>query len=279
VLGAVVGGAFEEFLSGGGDALGKVEAITRSVARGHLKIYSTDQRLERGLRLAALDGALDAPAGDDLLAVHVNSRSANKVDYYVTRSVDYGIELGGDHEAIATTEVALRNDAPTSGVPGYVIDPGKGIEGHEPGDAVSIVTASCPGPCELLEAQRNGKDRALRVGEELDRPWYQDVITTPGGDTSTLRIVTARDGTWTGNGSGGTYRLTILPQTTIVPTQVTVTIAPPPGTEVVWTSEPTRIVDGRAVWRDEPEGRVQLVVRFRAPLPLRWWRNVERLVG
>jgi hypothetical protein len=35
--------------------------------------------------------------------------------------------------------------------------------------------------------------------------------------------------------------------------------------------------DGLAVWRGMPEGRVELVVRFRAPAPLRWWRNFESL--
>ena len=75
-------------------------------------------------------------------------------------------------------------------MPGYLIGPGNNFEGVEPGDNVSIITASCPGPCELVEAQRNGRDQAMRVGEELGRHHYQDIITTPGGERSTLRIVT-----------------------------------------------------------------------------------------
>ncbi|MGZ8597048.1 MAG: DUF4012 domain-containing protein [Actinomycetota bacterium] len=279
VLGAVVGGAFDRFLTGRGEPLAKVRAITRAVAGGHLKLYTTDPTVERGLRLANLDGGLRAPDGDDLLAVHINSRSASKVDYYVDRTVTYDVTLGGEGEAIATTEITLRNDAPTEGVPGFVIDPGEGIEGHQPGDNVSIVTSSCPSACELVEARLGGRDVALRVGEELGRPWYQAFYTTPGGESSTLEVVTRRSAVWAGNSSGGTYRLTILPQTTIEPTEIVVDIRPPAGTEIVWTSEPMTERDGGTVWRGEPEGRVELVVRFRAPLPLRWWRNVERAVS
>jgi hypothetical protein len=47
----------------------------------------------------------------------------------------------------------------------------------------------------------------------------------------------------------------------------------------VSTSEPMQVRDGRAIWRGEPEGRVEIVVRFRAPLPVRWWRNVIRPFG
>jgi hypothetical protein len=279
VLGAVVGGAFDRFLAARGRSLEQVRAITRAVAGGHLKVYVTDPVVERGLRLARLDGGLHAPEGDDLLAVHVNSRSGSKVDYYVDRDVSYDVTLGGDGEAFATTEITLRNDAPTGGIPGSVIEPGHGFEGYEAGDAVSIVTASCPGPCELIEARREGRDVKLRVGEELGRPWYQDFSTTPGGETSTLEIVTHRRDVWTGNSSGGTYRLTILPQTTIDPTDVAVTVRPPAGTEIVWTSEQMDVRDGRAVWSGQQEGRVEFVVRFRAPLLLRWWRNLERVLS
>jgi hypothetical protein len=37
-----------------------------------------------------------------------------------------------------------------------------------------------------------------------------------------------------------------------------------------------RIEGDRAVWEGVPEGRMELVIRFRAPLPLRWWRNLVR---
>lgn len=277
VLGRVVGFAFARFLAARGEGPAKVEAIADAVTSGHLKMYSTDPSFERGLTSAGLGGALWAPEGNDLLAVHVNSRSASKIDYYATRSIRYEVELGGDGEAFATTEIEIRNDSPTSGVPAYVIGPGPGIEGHVPGDNVSIVTASCPGPCELIEAQRNGQVQAMRVGEELGRPRYQDFFTTPGGETSTLRIVTHRGPVWTGNSSGGAYRLTVLPQTTIVPTEIEVIVRPPAGTKVVWTSEAVQMRDGAAFWQASPTGRVELVVRFRAPAPLRWWRNVTRL--
>jgi hypothetical protein len=208
----------------------------------------------------------------------VNSRSANKIDYYASRSIKYDVELGGEGEAFATTEIEIRNDAPTSGVPRYVIGPGLGIKGHVPGDNVSLITSSCPGPCELIAAQRNGREQPMRVGEELGRTRYQDFITTPGGSSSTLRIVTHRDDVWSGNSSGGVYRLTILPQTTIVPTEIEVTVRPPAGTNVVWSSDAMQLRDGAMVWRASPTGRVELVVRFRPPAPLRWWRNVARLV-
>jgi hypothetical protein len=280
LLGDVVGLAFDRFLAAQGSGVGKIRAITHAVADGHIKLYVRDPLVQRGLRRARLDGALTAPPGNDLLAVHVNSRSASKVDFYATRTVRYEATLGGDGEAFVATEIQIRNDSPVSGLPTYVIGPGKGIVGHVPGDNVSIVTASCPGRCELIEARRNGRDQAMRVGEELGRQRYQDFFTTAGGGaTSTLEIVTHRDDVWTGNSSGGVYRLTVLPQTTIEPTRYDVVVRPPAGTEVIWTSEPMQIRDGAAVWRGFPEGRLELVVRFRAPLPLRWWRNIERLAG
>ncbi len=274
VLGAVVGQAFDRFLEQPGRSTAKLKAIAKAVGDGHLRLYSTDPTLQRALRMGGLDGALRVPPGSDLLAVHVNSRSGSKVDFYATRTVDYEVRLGGDGEAFATTDITLRNDAPTSGVPGYVIEPN--VPGHETGDNVSLISTSCPGPCELVEATRNGRDVRVLAGEELGSGWYQDFPTTPGGETTTVTIVTHRTDVWRGNSSGGTYRLVVLPQTTVKPTETTIEVVAPEGTRITWTSEPMSIEGGRAVWTGEAEGRTVIVVRFRAPAPLRWWRNFVR---
>jgi hypothetical protein len=274
VLGAVVGEAFDRFLAQPGSPTEKLRAIVRSVAAGHLRLYTIDDTTQDALRTAGLDSGLRAGDGTDLLAVHVNSRSGSKVDFYATRTIGYDVRLGGEGEVFATTAITIRNDAPTSGVPGYVIDPN--VRGYEPGDNVSLVSMSCPQPCGLVTASRDGTDIALARGEELGFVWYQDFFTTPGGSSTTLEIVTHRRGVWQGNSSGGTYRLVLLPQTTVKPTETRVEISAPGGTGIVWASQRMSIEGGTAVWSGVPEGRTELVVRFRAPLPLRWWRNVTR---
>lgn len=273
LLGMVAGDAFERFLGMDEHGIGRLRAVAQAVADGHLKIYTTDPTMQDGLATAQVDGALSAPDGD-MVAVVVNSRSGSKVDYYARRSVDYDVALGGALEAIGTTTVAIHNEAPDHGVPGYVIDPL--AEGGEPGDNIALVTVSCPDPCDLIEAQRNGEDRGMRVGSELGFPWYQDFFTIPSGETGTLRLVTRREGVWRGDSSGGSYRLTLLTQTTVKPTEVSVTIHAPEGTRITWTSEEMSVDGATAVWRGTPGPRLDLQVRFSAPLPLRWWRNATR---
>jgi hypothetical protein len=263
---------FDRFLGMDQHGIGRIRALGSAVAGGHLKVYTTDPSMQKGLALAHADGAFAAPQGD-MVSVVVNSRSGSKVDYYAHRTVDYDVVLGGDGEAFGTTSVAIRNDAPDHGLPGFVIDP---LADGEPGDNIALITVSCPDPCDLIEAQRNGKDQGMRVGSELGFPWYQDFFTIPSGQTGTLRLVTKRGGVWEGNSSGGSYRLTMLTQTTVQPTDVSVTIHAPEGTRITWTSEDMQVDGGTAVWRGTPGPRLELEVRFSAPLPLRWWRDVSR---
>ena len=200
LLGAVAGQIFDRFLGMDHHGVGRIRALGDALAGGHLKVYTTDRSMEEGLATARVDGAFAAPAGD-MVAVVVNSRSGSKIDFYAHRSIDYEVQLGGDTEAIGTTTVAIRNDAPDHGLPGFVIDPL--VAGGEPGDNIALVTVSCPDPCELVSAERNGEERGMRVGSELGFPWYQDFFTTPSGETGTLRLVTRRTGVWQGNSSGG----------------------------------------------------------------------------
>ena len=271
ILGDVAKGVFERFL-GMNDDTDRLRAVARSVAGGHLKIYTErDPALEQGLVLAHADGGLRAPEGSDVSAVIVNNGSGSKVDFYASRHVSYDVQLIDHGGAIATTEVQIRNDSPTSGLPDYVIDPV--AEFARRGDNVLLVRIVCPALCDLLTATRNGADPALAQGEELGLSWYQDFFTTPSGSTGTLRIQTQLGDVWQGNSSAGSYRLTFLNQTTVKPTTVSITVRAPDGQRIVSASNVMEISDGTATWEGTPGARTEFEVRFAAPVPMRWWRT------
>jgi hypothetical protein len=229
------------------------------------------------LHRTAAGGALASPPGGDLLAVYVNNGSESKVDFYVGRTVSYGVRLGGDLEAFGTTAVTLENDAPTEGKPTIVIGP-NGDQAKAPGDEVHVLSTWCPARCPLVSAKRDGEEIRVQLGLEAGHRFYYDFDRLPAGSSSTFITTTKRDGVWDGDLSSGTYRLTILPQTTIQPTTFRVRIQAPEGTEIVWTNEPMAVTGGVAVWSGAPEAPVTLEVRFQAPFPLRWIRNVTELL-
>jgi len=276
LLGAVAQDVFERFLGMDGHGIARLKALGGAVADGHLKIFSRDGAFQAGLEAAGVTGGMAAPTGD-LLSVTVDNGSGGKLDYYATRRLSYDVQLGGDGEAIATTDVEIVNAAPSQGEPRYVIGPF--VHGAEAGELRPFTWLWCHQPCEVQQVERDGEASSLDDGSELGVPWYREYRSIPPGQTGHLHVVTRTSGVWDGDASSGSYRLTFLGQTTIRPTEVTITIRAPEGTDVVWTSEPMRVQGGVATWTGSPAGVLQLEVRFRAPLPLRWWRNASRLLS
>jgi hypothetical protein len=198
------------------------------------------------------------------------------VDFYASRQVLYDVRLGENGQSTATTDVQIRNDAPKAGQPRYVIGP-RAAATH-PGDQVSIVTVWCAPGCTLAGASVAGSPTGMRVGSELGLPWYQDLPTIPSGATYDLQVRTTTRGVWRGNSSGGTYRLRFLGQTTIQPSTARITVHAPAGTRITWTNLPMQINGGTATWEGTPGPDVQIDLAFRAPLPLRLWRDVARVI-
>jgi hypothetical protein len=277
VLGTVAIDVFERFLALDGKGIARIRALALGVGRGHLKVYSADEGFQRALALASADGSHVASGSGDLLGVHQDDATGSKVGFYASRKVEHAVTLGGRGEAIATTTLTIGNDAPERGQPRYVVGPF--VDDLEAGDNRALTKISCREPCTLVGAEADGEPIGLVAGSEQGVTWFRDFGTVPAGATRELTATTRTEGVWEGNGSGGVYRLTVLGQTTIRPTELTVTIVPPDGTEVVWTSEDMTIADGVATWEGEAPNRLELEVRFRAPLPLRWWRNVLRPFG
>ena len=273
VLGAAATEALTRFLAMDGHGLARLKALGTSVADGHLRVYSTVPDVERALGTLGVDGALAPPPGD-LLSVSVNNGSGSKVDYYADRSIEYDVQLGGDGEAISTATVTIANHAPTRGQPRYVIGPF--LDGAAAGDQIPITSVSCHQPCELLTATRDGADVSLSRGSENGIPWLADYRTIPAGTDGVLSLTWRATDVWQGNSSGGRYDLTFFGQSTVRPTDLRVTIHAPAGTNIVWTSEAMAVDGGTATWEGDPTSRTMLSVRFRAPMPLRYLRDVTR---
>ena len=275
VLGDAATGVLARFLAMDDHGLARLKALATSVAGGHLRVFSTEPDVQAALATLGVDGALSTTPGD-LFAVTVNNGSASKVDYYADRSIAYEVQLGGEGEAIATATVSIANEAPTHGQPRYVIGPF--IEGAEAGDQVPLTTVWCHQPCEVLTAMRDGEDVAVATGSENGVPWLRDYRTIGAHDQGALSLTWRADDVWEGNSSGGVYVLTFVGQPTIRPTDVRIAIHAPAGTNIIWTSEPMAIDGGTATWEGSPSGRLSLEIRFRAPLALRFLRNVTRPV-
>jgi hypothetical protein len=277
VLGAVATGVLDRFLQLDGKGIPRMRALGNAIGGGHLLVYSTDPGFQEGLQAAGAAGGFLAPPGSDVAAVTVNNASGSKVDYYAVRHVTLDVRLGADHDAAAVLTARIHNGAPDSGEPRYVIGPF--VKDASAGDQIPLITEWCHDPCALLGARRDGHDVTVAPGTENGVAWYRDYRTIPAGKTGSFAISTHTTGVWEGNSSGGIYRLTFYGQPTIQPTTLDVSIKAPDGTSIAWTSTPMAIDGATATWSGEPGAELTLEVRFRAPLPLRFVRDLGRPVS
>ena len=155
-----------------------------------------------------------------------NSASGTKLDFYQKRTVSYDVQLGGGGTASAALTVDLENDSPTSGFPPYVIGPYKHYS-TQPGENVAVVDLYCD--VRLRARKRHAwrrAGRADRVTGPAGYPYFEDYVRTPSGETATITANLVLTQAWDGDDRGGTYRLSFVGQTTIIPTRLHVSITP-----------------------------------------------------
>jgi Protein of unknown function (DUF4012) len=273
VLGEVAQSVVERFFAEAHPSVGGLRSLVAAMAEGHIQVYSADPELERGLRSTGAGGSLPSPSGD-FLSVVQNNGGGQKIDFYAQRTIDDRVVLEPDGSASSALHVALDNQAPDGGLPAYVIGPIPGVS--RVGENAAIFSAYCRADCSLASARLDGRPAGLRGGTEAGYRYYQGEIRVPSGATGTLDASLRTSSAWTGNSSGGTYRLTFLNQTTIRPTHLRIDIRIPPGMEIRSTSG-NLVRRGDSVVYDGAPGRtLALEVTFSPPLASRLWRDATR---
>ena len=285
ILGDVAKVAFGRFIAQPSADLEDLRTFLETAADRHIQVYSEDPVVQEGLLETPVAGAL-VPAGadDDFMSVVVNSAAGSKVDYYEQRTIRHSVSLHADGSASETTELVLRNHAPTSGQPPYVIGPfhpkhvGPILRTLEAGESVALVNVYCGTDCVPGDTRMDGAPVQAGTRTDLGVRYVQRYFAITSGQERTLQVSWTTPRAWEGNSSGGVYRMTFANQVTVRPAYVRIRIAPPAGMHVVSVSDPMRVVDGSAVYEGTPGSRLDLEVAFAPSLPDRLWRNVARFL-
>ncbi len=185
----------------------------------HLRIVSFDEDVGRFFDEVGLTGSL-LPVRGDGLVVTTNNAIGNKVDLFLQRTIGYEAEWDPATRTVqSVVSIDLRNDAPSSGLPDYVI--GNALN-HE--DDVPLGTnrtyLSVFTPLQLVSATLGGEPVALESHVEAGRHVYSVFLELgPNGDRATLELTL----TGTLPGADG-YLLDLAPQVLAQPDLVRIRV-------------------------------------------------------
>lgn len=189
------------------------------VVRGrHLQMWMRDPAEQKYISSLSADGAVPDVDGDNF-GVVVNNASANKIEWFLSRTVRYDATVNfvtGETSSVAT--VTLRNDAPKTGLPEYII--GNQVSDITVGVGDSRMYVSMYSPLQLQTVTVDGVTLDHDVQTELGRNVYSSWVVISAGKSIVL--------TYTMKGTvpirANRYYVDIWSQPLIRPDKVTVSI-------------------------------------------------------
>ncbi len=184
LLGTVAQVVFDRLTSGESAKPSNIaQGLSPVIATGDLALWMRDPREQAFVRRIGADAGLPPVRGDSF-GVIVQNAGGNKIDNYLHRTITYSTTVAAATGNVrAHAVVALRNDAPTGGVPLYVI-------GNEIGRPTGTNTLylSIYSPLTLRGAQLDGKPFPLLAETELGRNVYSAYVEIPPGGTRTITL-------------------------------------------------------------------------------------------
>ncbi|MDQ3983054.1 MAG: DUF4012 domain-containing protein, partial [Actinomycetota bacterium] len=235
-----------------------VRGIAEAVRTKHLKIYSRDEDDQRALEELGADGGYE-PAGPNIQLVFNNNAVPSKVDYFLRRTIDTEVRLTEAGEALVTTKVTLRNTAP-DGPPSLLLGPNiegdpQGLRNDKPGMNRMFLDILLPQKAHYEDFRFNGKSRLAPLDHEAGHPVVWELLTIPAGETTVLEVLYSSKHMARVEPGGGSFDMTLVPQTTVFPDRYSFTLVPPVGYAVVDD-------DGKETTTFEARGTLEADVEF-----------------
>ena len=193
-------------------------------------IFSSFHAEEQHLFDRAGASARMEPVQGDYLGVVTQDATGGKLDWFTRRRIDYRVSIDPKSGQLnATLQIVLRNKAPSSGLPPYVVNGDNPLTAPA-GDQrlyLSVYT-----PWTFTKATINGAPLGLQSERELGRTVLSDYLDVLPGAEVTIQIELAGR-----LSSGRDYRLDVYHQPTIASDQVTAALTEKRGSRLVPTWE------------------------------------------
>lgn len=239
--------------SGRFDPAALARGLARAAAAQHLKVYVTERAAQEALAAAGLSGDPRRHTRSLQMVFH-NNFAANKVDYFLHRSVTTQVQIERDGDALVTVSIELDNRAPAHGTS---VLTRSGIRRSLPAGLNQMTLHTVvPQGAEISAAYVDGHPVRPTVAREGRNRAASLVLELPAGQRAVVDVLYR----WPGAVRAGALGLTLFPQATVNPDRYTVEVVPPPGHHV---AGPAR-AQGRA------DGSVAVSGTLGAPLQLRF---------
>jgi hypothetical protein len=173
--------------SGVGSSGALAKTLTRASKENRVQVWSADPAIESIIKTTTYSGAIPEgtrPFGGLVL----NNVGGGKLDYYLTREMDYHRSGCGNTRDVYVT-IRLTNNAPSSGLPAYVVtrlDPR--TYPIQPGDNRTLIDYYASDGAQLLSASLNDKPTTMSVQGDLGKRIFRFDMELPRGATQELTL-------------------------------------------------------------------------------------------
>jgi hypothetical protein len=197
-----------------------IAGMGEAVSTRHLAMYSTDAEAQDALVETEVDGDYNS-YGPNVQMIFNNNLAANKLDYFMTRSIATRIVVEDSGDAVVTTAIEVHNEAPSSG--SALLN--SGIPSDPLGLNRLFLNAMLPRDARVRKVTVDGQLRSEVPDDEDGFPTVWDIVELESGQSSTMKVTYVMEDAF----ADANFELTMIPQTAGKPDSFSLEVRPPDG--------------------------------------------------